>query len=176
MVIKALSFWTTDYSGELRAETHRKLFQLRLAHYLLGCGHPDHPRIRGVFVTESEFRDKKDDHRLRAHLFLKSMMASDLVPNDPYWKLTVSVLSTPLLSLFGLSKLLLDTLASQAYLFTSMGPKMVLRTGQHSKSDIFLMPSIHYVVLPSLHLTYWMIHHFSSTHVTMPVISSSTML
>ncbi|TFK81813.1 hypothetical protein K466DRAFT_604199 [Polyporus arcularius HHB13444] len=64
------------------------VFEARLARYLTGLGHPNHPDVREVIGDDMFARDSGDP-LLRARLFLHMMTGSDLVPDDKEWLLKI---------------------------------------------------------------------------------------
>ncbi|EIM83905.1 uncharacterized protein STEHIDRAFT_159515 [Stereum hirsutum FP-91666 SS1] len=88
-IIGALRFMTTDYSDNVKSNTLSRLFQLRVIRYLLGHGHPNHPTIRGTFVTDQVFVATQNNPSIRAKMFIIAMTGSDLIPNEVSWKLKI---------------------------------------------------------------------------------------
>ncbi|THH07425.1 hypothetical protein EW146_g9322 [Bondarzewia mesenterica] len=88
-VITGLRFLTSDYSKSTRLARMRDLFQFCLVRYLRAAGHPNHPKIRGALVSESDFQVSRDDNTLRARLFLLAISESDMVSASSTWKLQI---------------------------------------------------------------------------------------
>lgn len=73
------------------SEEQINIYQLKLARYLRGVGHPAHPSILENLITPTMRAEVVHDHLYRARQFLKCATGSNMVPPSKDWEITVTI-------------------------------------------------------------------------------------